>query len=214
MCTLGFFYGRRSREALCEAGLKTTSLFPMNPKNLIIITLIATIFSLVAIPAHAAEQASAASSAKLSGTHDITKPDNRAKILRLYLEKYNSPLAGSAETFVKAADDNDLDWRFVAAISGVESTFAHHLPYESYNAWGWGIYGDNMIKFSSYDEAIVTISKALRTNYINKWGAQDVHQIGRFYASSPTWSTKVVFFMNQMEKFQNERASETLSISL
>lgn len=143
---------------------------------------------------------------------NIVKEDKRAKILKNFLEKYNSPLAQYSDVFVKSADANRIDWRMVAAISGVESTFGQELPYNSYNAWGWGIYGNNMIYFSSYDEAIKTISKALRERYIDSWGAQDVYQIGRFYAASPTWSYRVAYFMDKIENESNGPSSLSLTL--
>lgn len=140
--------------------------------------------------------------------------DNRVKVLRGFLASYDSPLTGSAETFVRTADKYELDWRFVAAISGVESTFGKQIPYESYNAWGWGIYGDNMIRFTSWDEAIETISKSLREKYIDTWGAQDTYQIGRFYAASPTWAQRVEYFMQKITDYELKNPSKTLSLSL
>lgn len=163
---------------------------------------------------YAAEEKYAASSAALAKTQDEKAEDNRAKILRGFLVSYNSPLASSSGTFVKTADAYRLDWRLLAAISGIESTFAHQLPYNSYNAWGWGIYGDNMIYFTSYDEAIETISKALREKYIDKWGAQNVYQIGRFYAASPTWASRVVYFMNKIDEFALKNPANSLSLSI
>lgn len=164
---------------------------------------------------YAAEEKYAASSAALVAFNPEQKSEDvRAKVLRGFLASYNSPLASSSGTFVKTADAYRLDWRLLAAISGVESTFAHQLPYNSYNAWGWGIYGDNMIYFTSYDEAIETISKALRENYIDKWGAQNVYQIGRFYAASPTWAQRVVYFMNQIEAFALKNPANSLSLSI
>lgn len=140
------------------------------------------------------------SSAKLSrGVEDPYLTDRRVAVLYSFLDGYNSPLKYNAVDFVREADSNRLDWRLVASISGVESTFGKQLPYNSYNAWGWGIYGDNMIRFASYDEAIATISKSLREKYIDTWGAQNVYEIGRFYASSPTWAQRVVYFMNKIE---------------
>ncbi len=140
--------------------------------------------------------------------------DTRIRILRDYLAQYNSPLVSSSQTFIKAADKYNIDWRLVASISGVESTFAQQLPYNSYNAWGWGIYGDNMIYFNSYDEAIETISKSLREKYMDKWGAQDVYQIGRFYAASEMWPGRVAYFMNKINDFAISNPSYSLSISL
>lgn len=178
-----------------------------------------TILFLVFIAASAPQKLYAiekhsASSAALTKPFEMKEADNRAKILRNFLQSYNSPLAASSETFIQAADAQKLDWRLVAAISGVESTFARFLPYNSYNAWGWGIYGDNMIYFSSYDEAIEIISKALRENYINKWRAKDVHEIGRFYAASPTWSVRVLYFMRKIDEFTLKNPTATLSLSI
>lgn len=134
-----------------------------------------------------------------SGIEDPYLTDRRVTVLYSFLDSYNSPLKYNTVDFVREADVNQLDWRLVASISGVESTFGKQLPYNSYNAWGWGIYGDNMIRFASYDEAIATISKSLREKYIDTWGAQNVYQIGRFYAASPTWAQRVIFFMNKIE---------------
>jgi len=53
----------------------------------------------------------------------------------------------------------------------------------------------------------------LRTNYINKWGARDVYEIGRFYASSLTWAQRVEYFMNKIDEYQNLNLA-SLPISL
>lgn len=153
-------------------------------------------------------------SATLSGYATVKKADNRVKILEAYLTKYNSPLAAYADVFVAEADKNNLDWKFVAAISGVESTFGKRIPYNSYNAWGWGVYGDNVLRFESWEDGIATISHGLRTKYMDKWGAEDIYSIGRIYAASPTWAQKVTYFSNKIEKFEKEYTNAQLSISI
>lgn len=162
---------------------------------------------------YAAEK-DAGSSAQLSIKSTEIPYDKRIIILKEYLNKYNSPLVDSAETFVKSADIYQIDWRLLVAISGVESTFGHEIPYNSYNAWGWGIYGDNMVYFKSFDEGIETISKALRENYINSWKASNIYELGRYYAASPTWAQRVDSLMNKIEKFAQQKSSTSLSISL
>ena len=112
------------------------------------------------------------------------------------------------------ADKYNLDWKLVAAISGVESTFGQQIPYSSYNGWGWGIYGDNLIRFSSWTECIETVSKSLREDYADKWKAEDVYQIGRLYASSPTWASRVTYFMNNIQEFALSNSKDSLSLSL
>lgn len=182
-------------------------------KTLITYALIALAVMTAAPKAQASHKVSA-SSAALIQTPEVSDVDNRAKILRDYLIKKNSPLADSAETFIKEADKNDLDWRLVVSISGLESGFGKHIPMNSYNGWGWGIYGDNSLGFTSWDDAISTISEGLRTKYMNKWGLSDIYSIGRTYASSPTWAQRVTFFMNDLEKFQTSWSDSTLSISI
>lgn len=134
--------------------------------------------------------------------------DKRAQILKDYLAKHNSPLENSAQDFIDAADQYDLDWKLVVSISGVESTFGKHIPgghdpiYTSYNGWGWGVYGDNVLKFKSWREAIFTISEGLKENYVDK-GYTEPLIMNRKYAASKTWGVRVNYFMNDIEKYAN-----------
>ncbi|MBI2074797.1 MAG: glucosaminidase domain-containing protein [Candidatus Levybacteria bacterium] len=183
-------------------------------KTKIIFSFLAFIFFLN-IPLRSADAAQAKSeSANLVTLKKDNNFDNRAKILKAFLNSYNSPLADYSDTFVKSADNNKIDWKLLVAISGVESTFGQEIPYNSYNGWGWGIYGDNMIRFSSWDEAIETISKSIREKYINQWGAKDVYEIGRFYAASPTWAQRVNYFMEKINQFEYSNPKKVLSITL
>ena len=153
-------------------------------------------------------------SAKLANEVFEKVADTRAKILREYLKSYDSPLAPYSETFISEADKYSLDWKLVASIAGLESTFGHHIPYNSYNAWGFGVYGDNVRRFTSWEDGIQTVSKSLRQDYLNKWKAKNVYEIGNIYAASPTWAQRVTFFMNQIDKFSNTKEATLLSISL
>ena len=156
----------------------------------------------------------AAQSASLTSTLFIEKADERVTQLRNFLVAYNSPLADSAEVFIQEADRNNLDWKFVAAISGVESGFGKRIPPYSYNGWGWGVYGGKVTRFSSWNKGIVTISRDLRVKYIDKWGATDIASIGQIYAASPTWAQKVQYFMNKIETYEDKPQLASLPISL
>jgi hypothetical protein len=140
--------------------------------------------------------------------------DNRVQVLRKFLEERNSPLAGNAEDFVKYADKYDLDYRFVAAIAGLESTYGQQIPEGTYNAWGWGIYGTNMHYFKSWEDGIETVSKGLRERYMDSWGATNVYEIGRFYAASPTWAVRVERNMNIIADYALENPEKSLSLTL
>ena len=182
-------------------------------KNIIILIFFSILIMTKSPNAYAAEN-SAGSSAALLKPLSGKAPDSRAKILKEFLGQYSSPLVPFAADFVEIADKYNLDWKLVAAISGVESTFGQQIPYESFNGWGWGIYGDNTIRFSSWTEGIETVSEGLRTNYIDKWGAKDVYEIGRFYAASPTWARRVDYFMRKLDEFKDLNLANSLSISL
>lgn len=133
---------------------------------------------------------------------EAKKADPRVVILKNYLAKFNSPLEDSATDFVEAADKYQVDWKLVAAIAGVESTFGKFTP-GGYNCWGWGVYGDQALGFKSYKDGIYTVTEGLRKNYIDK-GLTKPLAINRVYAASPTWGVKVNYFINDIEKFAEE----------
>jgi hypothetical protein len=122
--------------------------------------------------------------------------DYRIKILKDFFVGYNSPLALYAEVFIQAADENELDWRLIPAITGVESTFGKNIPHNSFNAYGWA---NGVYTFRSWEESIFIVADKLRDNYIDK-GAITISQIGRIYAPpSLTWAYKVKLFMNKID---------------
>ena len=134
--------------------------------------------------------------------------DARARRLKAFLQTYDSPMTSDAEHFVAEADRLSLDWKLVAAIAGVESTFGRHVPRNSYNGWGWGIFtgASDGIHFASWADGITTVSEGLKNNYVAK-GATSIEQIGRIYAASPTWSAKVRFFMQKLDEFEPSGAA-------
>lgn len=138
--------------------------------------------------------------------------DSRAEILRDYLAQKNSPLQYQAQDFVDAADKYNLDWRLVASISGVESTFGKFIP-GGFNAWGWGVYGDQALGFQSWRDGIFTVSEGLRKGYFDK-GLTDPYSINRIYAASPTWGSKVTYFLTDLEKFQRENVDEAKTVEV
>ena len=154
------------------------------------------------------------SSAVLASAIDDRTNDNRAQILEDFLNSYNSPLSAYSGDFVKSADKYNLDWRLVASIAGVESTFGKHIPYNSQNAWGWGIYGDNVLRFNSWPEAIETISKGLREGYLKDNPESNPYVIGPTYAASPTWAVRVDYFMQKIEDYRLRNAKSTLTVTI
>jgi len=124
--------------------------------------------------------------------------DKRALKLEKFLNSYNSPFGEEeVEAFLSAADKNQLDWRLLPAISGIESTFGRFLPFESYNPFGWGIYGNNVRGFSSYEESIDTVAQGIAQNY----PYEDINRLASKYCppNAGLWANKVTALMGQIE---------------
>lgn len=130
------------------------------------------------------------------------KLDKEAEILQHYLAKFDSPMQNHAQDFIDAAKLYALDWKMLPAIAGVESTFGKQIP-GGYNAYGWGVYGNQAIYFTSWTEGIYTVARGLRENYFDK-GLTDPYTINRIYATSPAWGGKVAYFMQDLEKFASQ----------
>lgn len=126
--------------------------------------------------------------------------DNRVANLKAFFRKYNSPLYDYAEKIVEVSDRYHFDYRLLPAIAMQESNLCHKIPPNSYNCWGWGIYGETVTKFSSYEEAIEVVAKGIKKHYLDK-GLVTASQIMKKYTpSSPgSWARGVNFFLHMLE---------------
>lgn len=126
---------------------------------------------------------------------------NREKILAEFFKKYKSPLAANVQKFVEVADKYNIDYRLLPAISCTESTCGKFLIPDSYNPFGWGIYGTTVTKFSSYDEAIETVAAGLKKGYLSR-GLDTPEEIAPIYTppSYKHWMAHTRWFMNQMDE--------------
>lgn len=164
-------------------------------------------------PAYASEK-EAGATATLSAAIGDKIADERVIQLKNYLEAVHSPMADSAEHFVNEADLLNLDWKLVAAISGVESNFGVHIPQNSYNAWGWAIFTGRQSGryFESWNDGITVVSEGLKDKYVDR-GSDTVWSIGPIYAADPSWAWKVNHFMEEIASYQPRSTSE-LAIAL
>lgn len=173
-------------------------------KKLFVLVITLLLLSINSTPALLADEPIETAPARIDQV-DSRQLDERAKILQAYFIKYNSPLQYHAQDFIDAADANQMDWKLVPSIAGVESTFGKFIPgghgaYTSYNAWGWGVYGTQSLGFKSWRDGIFTVSTGLKKDYINK-GLTDPYAMNKVYAASPVWGQKVSYFLADLEKF-------------
>ena len=170
-------------------------------KNHLILILFTLFFFLSAIPAKA--EIIAGASAPLThrsfiDTKDIEQLQEKKLqiVIESVLKRYNSPLSGESEAFVKACIKYQIDCFLLPSIAGLESTFGKFIWPNSYNPFGWA---RGYMMFDSWSEGFDTVAKGLKNGYIKK-GAESIEQIGPIYSESPTWAIRVNFFINQFEK--------------
>jgi len=129
------------------------------------------------------------------------KKVDRKEALTKFFERYNSPLVNNVDKFIEVADIYGIDYRLIPSISCMESTCGKVLIKDSYNPFGWGIYGTNVIYFKNYDEAIKVVGEGLNKGYFAK-GYDTVEEIAPIYTppNHYNWKNGVTFFMNQISK--------------
>lgn len=125
--------------------------------------------------------------------------DGRVTALQKFFAQYKSPLLPHAQLIISLADKYNMDYRLVPAIAMKESTLCHKIPKDSYNCWGYGIYGDKVTRFENYKEAINTVSKGLGERYIGI-GLTDPQQIMAKYnpVSNGSWAETVSYVMERI----------------
>ena len=126
--------------------------------------------------------------------------DGRVANLKSFLRKYNSPLYDEAEHIVAVSDKHKFDYRLLVAISMQESNACRVIPEGSHNCWGWGIYGDHVLKFDSYAEAIDTVAEGIKEEYIDK-GLVTASAIMAKYnpSSNGSWAFGVNHFLRALQ---------------
>ncbi|MBU1200750.1 hypothetical protein KJ953_04460 [Patescibacteria group bacterium] len=131
----------------------------------------------------------------------VKTADARPEIIRQYLQKYDSPLVPHADLLVQIADKYDFDYRWMVAIAQQESNLCKKIPYESYNCWGWGIYGDKVTRFDSYEQAITKIAPQFKKIFLKGLHDEDPHQVMETYTppSQGSWARGVMQFFNELE---------------
>ena len=146
--------------------------------------------------------------------------DTRAAQLDKILEAYNCPLAGHGKTFVKEADKSGIPHWLTASIAFQESSCGKTTPQtkiagqeditnpddlefeESYNAWGWGVWGEHVKKFDGWEAGIKAVSEYLGANFYSK-GVTDTCEIMKTYtpSSDGSWCQGVNYFGEMIQNY-------------
>ncbi len=131
----------------------------------------------------------------------VRTADARAEILRQYLQKYGSPLEPLADLIVQMADTYDFDYRWMVAIAMQESNLCKYIPENSYNCWGWGIYGDKVTRFESFEDAIRRIAPQFKEIFLTGTHTKDPFKVMKTYTppSDGSWAKGVNYFFEELQ---------------
>ncbi len=141
-----------------------------------------------------------------SSTYIYSK-DSRAQRINEVFKMYNCPLEGLGDVFVYEADKNNIPWWLVASVSFQESGCGKKTPkvggVESYNAWGWGVYGGMAFSFDNWVRGIETVSKYFNEKFYSK-GIEDTCEIMKIYTppSNGSWCEGVNHFGELIQNYE------------
>lgn len=126
--------------------------------------------------------------------------DGRPLLIKNYLNKYKSELEPYSLLIVDISDKYSLDYRLLVAIAQQESNLCKRIPTNSYNCWGFGIYGDKVARFDSYPQALEKVAKTLKKDYFDK-GLTTPEAIMNKYTppSQGSWAAGVSTFLSELE---------------
>ncbi len=139
--------------------------------------------------------------------NEIRTKDSRAQKVDGILRAYDCPLEGLGSKFVEEADKYNIPWWLVASVSFKESSCGKYTPQvdgkDSYNAWGWGVYGGKVSTFDNWARGIERVSKYFSDTFYTR-GVTDLCEIMKTYTppSNGSWCEDVQHFSDQFQGYQ------------
>lgn len=121
----------------------------------------------------------------------VANPDPRVLRLVRYFSRLHCPVLNLCHVFVKAADDNHLDWRLLPSISVVES--GGGKAYRNNNIFGWN---GGLQTFPSISSGIELVAEKLGHSPIYR--NRDLVQKLRVYNPNEGYVKDVLTVMNRI----------------
>lgn len=133
--------------------------------------------------------------------------DPRTTRLKTFFSKLHCPVVDMAEDFIRAADDNHLDWRLLPSISVIESSGGK--AYVNNNIFGWGTGGP--LPFPSIRAGLNLV--AFKLGKSSLYRNRDLFGKLRLYNPDESYPHRVINVMNRISPvvnlagFDGQRAS-------
>ena len=131
----------------------------------------------------------------------IKTADARSEIVRQYLHRFKSPLEPQADLIVALSDQYKFDYRWLVAIAQQESNLCKRIPENSFNCWGWGIYGDKVTRFDSYEDALKRIAPQFTKIFLKGNHSKNPSEVMKTYTppSDGSWAEGVSQFFDHLD---------------
>ncbi len=129
-------------------------------------------------------------SSSASGQRVFTDP--RTTRLKRFFSKLHCPVIDMAEDFIRAADENHLDWRLLPSISVIESSGGK--AYINNNIFGWGTGGP--LPFPSIRAGLNLVAFKLGKSALYR--NRDVFGKLRIYNPDESYPHRVMTVMNRI----------------
>lgn len=138
----------------------------------------------------------------------VNDQDVRHMVLKKFFSEYKSPLESYVDEIIYESDLYGLDYALIPAIAMQESGGCKVIPINSYNCWGFGIYGNKKVIFSSFDEAVGKVAKTIKEAYIKRGLTNATLLEDRWTPSSRgQWSYSVNYFIGKIREYEKNITS-------
>src|SRR3954454_9455231 len=121
----------------------------------------------------------------------IPQPDPRTERLKRFFATLHCPVSYLSPEFIRAADENDLDWRLLPSISVIES--GGGKAYKNNNIFGWAN-GDHL--FPTLKAGIHEVAYKLGRSSLYR--NRDVEAKLHLYNPNEEYATNVMTVMNRI----------------
>lgn len=133
----------------------------------------------------------------------VNDQDIRHLVLKKFFSEYKSPLEFYVDDIIYQSDLYGLDYTLIPAIAMQESGGCKVIPVDSYNCWGFGIYGNKKVMFSGFDEAVGKVAKTIKEAYIKRGLTNATLLEDRWTPSSRgQWSYSVNYFIGKIKEYE------------
>lgn len=108
-------------------------------------------------------------------------------------------MIGLGEFIVDTADKYSVPFNLLPAIAMCEGNLGKVMPPNSFNTYGWGIYGDKKTGFDSWQTGIEKVTAGLKKDYLDK-GLTTPDMIMKKYTppSDGSWASCVNQYMGEL----------------